>query len=136
MSPYYEHGGITIYHGDCREIELNGIGRIDLVCTDPPYGISLANNDVDGHRRVGSFGIMGDQDVTWIAPWLWAQSGDCPLVVFVRKCLKRTWELIQVSGNDNLPDPRGESVWRYPMTPADTIQHIAAKPLELIVRLI
>ena len=20
MTPYYDHGGITIYHGDCREI--------------------------------------------------------------------------------------------------------------------
>ncbi len=22
MKPYYEHAGITIYHGDCREIPL------------------------------------------------------------------------------------------------------------------
>ncbi len=20
MTPYYDHGGITIYHGDCREV--------------------------------------------------------------------------------------------------------------------
>ena len=37
MKPYYEHGGITIYHGDCREV-LPKLGRFDLLLTDPPYG--------------------------------------------------------------------------------------------------
>lgn len=36
MTPYYEHGGITIYHGDCREI-LPGL-KAPAVITDPPYG--------------------------------------------------------------------------------------------------
>jgi site-specific DNA-methyltransferase (adenine-specific) len=38
MKPYYEHGGITIYHGDCREV-LPTLEKVDLVLTDPPYGI-------------------------------------------------------------------------------------------------
>lgn len=38
MKPYYEHAGIVIYHGDCREI-LPTLGPVDLVLTDPPYGI-------------------------------------------------------------------------------------------------
>jgi len=38
--PYYEHAGITIYHGDCRDI-LPHLGPVDLVLTDPPYGIAL-----------------------------------------------------------------------------------------------
>lgn len=37
MKPYYDEGGITIYHGDCREI-LPEIGSVDAVVTDPPYG--------------------------------------------------------------------------------------------------
>jgi site-specific DNA-methyltransferase (adenine-specific) len=36
MKPYYEHEGITIYHGDCREI-LPHLEPVDLVLTDPPY---------------------------------------------------------------------------------------------------
>lgn len=40
MKPYYEHAGITIYHGDCREI-LPQLGVFDLLLTDPPYGIGL-----------------------------------------------------------------------------------------------
>ncbi len=42
MKPYYEHAGITIYHGDCREVcDLwRGLRThfFDLVLTDPPYG--------------------------------------------------------------------------------------------------
>ncbi len=36
MKPYYEHAGITIYHGDCREV-LPNLPKVDLVLTDPPY---------------------------------------------------------------------------------------------------
>ena len=38
MKPYYDHGGITIIHGDCREI-LPTLLKVDLVLTDPPYGL-------------------------------------------------------------------------------------------------
>ena len=34
--PYYSENGITIYHGDCREI-LPHLEPVDLVLTDPPY---------------------------------------------------------------------------------------------------
>ena len=38
MRPYYEHAGITIYHGDCREVLPSLSARCaDLVLTDPPY---------------------------------------------------------------------------------------------------
>jgi DNA modification methylase len=42
LKPYYEHAGITIYHGDCRDI-LPGLPKVDAVITDPPYGIKQAN---------------------------------------------------------------------------------------------
>ncbi len=38
MNPYYEDADVTIYHGDCRDI-LPSLGPVDLVLTDPPYGI-------------------------------------------------------------------------------------------------
>ncbi len=47
--PYYEHGGITIYHGDCREI-LPGL-EADAVVTDPPYGIGEARKDHGSRDR-------------------------------------------------------------------------------------
>lgn len=46
MKPYYEENGITIYHGDCREI-LPSLPKVDLVLTDPPYGM---NYDTNGDR--------------------------------------------------------------------------------------
>lgn len=49
MQPYYEHAGITIYHGDCREI-LPGLPKADLLLTDPPYGI---NADSEMHKKSG-----------------------------------------------------------------------------------
>lgn len=46
MTPYYEEAGITIYHGDCREVlpQLPD-GCADLVLTDPPYGVLKAEWD-------------------------------------------------------------------------------------------
>jgi DNA modification methylase len=43
MKPYYEHAGITIYHGDCREI----LPRVsaDVLVTDPPYGVEIGSQD-------------------------------------------------------------------------------------------
>lgn len=37
LTPYYDEGGIQIFHGDCREI-LPQLEPVDLVLTDPPYG--------------------------------------------------------------------------------------------------
>lgn len=39
MKPYYDEGGIQIYHGDCREILPNLRRNIDAVITDPPYAV-------------------------------------------------------------------------------------------------
>lgn len=38
MKPYYQDKQTTIYHGDSREL-LTEICEVDLVLTDPPYGI-------------------------------------------------------------------------------------------------
>ena len=40
MKLYYQDEWITIYHGDCREI-MPELPKVDLVLTDPPYGINL-----------------------------------------------------------------------------------------------
>lgn len=44
--PYYDHGGITIYHGDCREI-LPSLGPIDSCVSDPPYGLEFMGKGWD-----------------------------------------------------------------------------------------
>jgi site-specific DNA-methyltransferase (adenine-specific) len=38
--PYYQDEAVTIYHGDCREL-LPMMPKVDLVLTDPPYGVGF-----------------------------------------------------------------------------------------------
>jgi len=49
MTPYYEKDGITIYNADSREV-VNNIGNVDLLLTDPPYGIDGGRG---GNRQRG-----------------------------------------------------------------------------------
>lgn len=69
MKPYYQQDGITIYHGDCRDVleEWEGLRThsFDLLLTDPPYGV-LANGSSAIRRSLGNH---SDGLVAWdIAP--------------------------------------------------------------------
>ena len=64
MKPYYEHAGITIYHGDCREIlpqlesRLAIVGMVNppiFLLTDPPYGVGRSEG-FEGFEGFGGFG--------------------------------------------------------------------------------
>ncbi len=44
MTPYYEHAGIQIFHGDCREL-IPQLPEVDSVFADPPYGVGKAEWD-------------------------------------------------------------------------------------------
>jgi site-specific DNA-methyltransferase (adenine-specific) len=59
MKPYYERGGITIYHGDCRDVldVVIPTESVDLVLTDPPYGINWTGH---GGSHVQWQRIVGD----------------------------------------------------------------------------
>ena len=59
VKPYYDHDGITIYHGDCREV-MPSLSEVDLVLTDPPYGIPAGSAF---WRRNGT-AIEDDRDET------------------------------------------------------------------------
>ncbi len=69
MKPYYDHAGITIYHGDCREILPHVTA--DVVVTDPPYGILSASGSAATRRSGGNKdnGVMA-WDVAPDAAWL------------------------------------------------------------------
>jgi DNA modification methylase len=38
LKPYYQHGGVTIYHGSAEDV-LPELPAYDTICTDPPYGL-------------------------------------------------------------------------------------------------
>ena len=60
--PYFRDDSVVIYHADCRDI-LPKIPKVDLVLTDPPYGIGIADWD------------------TFIAPQEWMRLYDAPLAL-------------------------------------------------------
>lgn len=57
MTPYFAQDGVTLYHGDCREI-LAGLPdeSVSAVVTDPPYGLAF-------------MGKKWDYDVPSVAIW-------------------------------------------------------------------
>lgn len=50
VTPYYDHAGIQIYLGDCREI-LPGLAKVDVVITDPPYEIVSTGGGIGAQRK-------------------------------------------------------------------------------------
>ena len=48
--PYYDDGQVTIYHADCRDV-LPHLPPVDLVLTDPPYGIDFKYGDAYTDRQ-------------------------------------------------------------------------------------
>lgn len=50
MKPYFEDAGITLYHGDCREV-VAALPQVDLLLTDPPYLLSANGGGIGGQRQ-------------------------------------------------------------------------------------
>ena len=92
MKPYYQDSAVTIYHGDCREI-LPTLPKVDLVLTDPPYGMNFVSN----FRNVKHKPIAGDGQLD---------------VVLIDECIKKAMRAAYVFCRwDNLKDmPRPKSV--------------------------
>lgn len=86
--PYYEEPGITIYHGDCRDI-LSQLDKVDMIFTDPPFGHNNNNGDLI-HRREAALGhppceedsslarpIANDgQEANELVRWFFRQAAD------------------------------------------------------------
>lgn len=56
--PYYEYGGIVLYHADCRDV-LPSLPKVDLVLTDPPYGVGIEYDAYDD-TEANWFALMDD----------------------------------------------------------------------------
>jgi len=77
LKPYYQAHGITIYHRDCREV-LAHLDRasVDLIVTDPPYGISYQGGRTGKHKP-----IAGDDDLSlrdFVIEW----GRELPMIIF------------------------------------------------------
>ena len=61
MKPYYNHEGITIYHGDCRDI-LPTLEPVDLAFVDPPYGIGEDSRKSSSREKLARTTDYGEFD--------------------------------------------------------------------------
>lgn len=79
MRPYYESGGVTIYHGDCRRLFGDVFEAAAVLLTDPPFGIEYHSNQ---RRREGNArSIKGDRG-TFLRDFVLSWWEDRPALVF------------------------------------------------------
>lgn len=80
MRPYYQNGGITIYHADFRCL-LSDLPPVGLIITDPPYGIGATRMTLGNRKGTRVYRGAGDWDSVAgdIAPLL---ALDVPTVIW------------------------------------------------------
>lgn len=62
--PFFDHDGITIFNGDCRDVlPCMPAESVDFVLTDPPYLVRYK-----GRWELGQEHIVGDDDPSWLMP--------------------------------------------------------------------
>lgn len=102
--PYYDDGnGIVIYHADCREI-LPHLPKVDLVLTDPPYGIGFAAQPTDYQR------IRGFKPTSW---------DDKPVDSETIALIMKMGRISIIWGGNyySMPPSRGWLAWTKPDSP-------------------
>lgn len=152
--------GQTIFHGDCREM-LPELPKVDLVLTDPPYGIKLEEHG----RNCRTWKIAGDEDdkvgsevikfclceswpmivfasprKQWAGDWrqflVWDKGPTVGGGGDIATCWKFDWELIQVFNTGRLSGKRDSSVLRYHVSQRNYNLHPCQKPVSLILYLV
>jgi site-specific DNA-methyltransferase (adenine-specific) len=130
VTPYYDEDGITIFHGDCREVDA--WLSADVLATDPPYGIAfksgwtgsaIANDETLAARDAvlaawgdrpslvfGSPGRAEPQGVVGRLVWHRPGSGMGDLSL----PWKPDWEIVYVLGSGFVGTRRGSAVLTYP----------------------
>lgn len=66
LIPFYQDDWATIYHGDCLEI-LPQLNHVELVLTDPPYGVHLGPKRPRGmQKHSGATYGFGEDSETYV----------------------------------------------------------------------
>lgn len=120
LQPYYESGGIVLYHGDCREVlrELPD-GVAEAVITDPPY--NAINRPSSGLRSFDKGAAdSAPIDIPALAAEFWRlATGSFYVWCSAEQVSHWTWEFRNRGGSTRAgvwwktnPSPmNGESLW-------------------------
>ncbi len=63
VAPYYQDDSVVIFNADCRDIlPLLEPGSVDLVLTDPPYGINYVHGEehIPNASKLNGIPVIGD----------------------------------------------------------------------------
>lgn len=105
MKPYYQDAQVTLYHGDCREV-LPTLPPVDLVLTDPPYGIASVWKGGKGHGWGRARAQQPERNA-------WDESP--PSDELLSEIIAKGKQNIVWGGNHyRLPPSRGWLVWNKP----------------------
>ena len=96
MKPYFQDDAVTIYHGDCRLLLPQLTEKVDLVLTDPPYGIDYQSAWRTDWQRKDK--IQGDKEFP-----LWIFDLCKPRVAMFVWC---RWDIL-----GQLPPPKSVIAW-------------------------
>jgi site-specific DNA-methyltransferase (adenine-specific) len=117
IKPYYSEPGITIYHGDCRDI-LPHLEPVDLVLTDPQYGMDYFSNHYKGENPHSK--VIGD---------------DKPYPVEILRVLidmarNAVFTFCRWNNLCELPEPKSFIVWAKNNWSAGDLEHEYARQWE------
>ena len=112
MKPYYDHAGITIFHGDCREI-IPTLPKVDLVLTDPPYGVDMAYGDAVEDTVEASYRRISDivKLSVAISPIVLTTVGCFEIEKRLYSSLPPVWRLCWRKGITSRPSAVGFTDW-------------------------
>lgn len=94
MKSYYEHNGITIYHGDCLEtMQTLPAQSVDCVLTDPPFSSGARREANKGLRKSM---IRGTDDADWFTTDSLTTNG---FVWLMRECAVQWHRIVKPGGH-------------------------------------
>lgn len=109
MKLYYDdQDGITIYHGDCRDA-LPMSPAVDLVLTDPPYGINGGRGSMSKRRNKGGYNTTAFEDT--------GEYVRTVIVPVIRELIARVPCVVVTPGNLHMmqyPQPQSFGVFYQP----------------------
>ena len=120
MTPYYADESVTLYHGDCREVDA-WLGA-DVLVTDPPYGVRMKSRPGDSGKGKAKVqvhiadAVAGDSDTDARdeALDLW---GSRPAIVF------GSWRIVRPSHVRSLLIWHKEGAYSGPLNAAFFTNH-------------